>query len=89
MSYYKTIDGVKYDKGLLDSADEAVAGRGDGRISLSDAEKLLAEVKDGDSYTDTEKATVKYIRENYKWTDEADAWFRKEINLWNLRGHKD
>lgn len=87
-SYYKTIDGVKYDKGLLDAADEAVAGRGDGRISLADAEKLLAEVKDGNSYTDTEKVTVKYIRENYKWTDEADKWFRAEINKWNLQGHK-
>ena len=87
-SYYKTIDGVKYDKSLLEAADEAVAGRGDGRISKGDAETLLAEVKDGDSYTDIEKATVKYIRENYKWTDEADAWFRAEINKWNLSGHK-
>lgn len=87
-SYYKTIDGVKYDRELLEAADEAVAGRGDGRISLSDAEKLLAEVKDGDSYTDCEKTTVKYIRENYKWTDEADTWFRKQINLWNFSGHK-
>ncbi len=87
-SYYKTINGVKYDRELLDAADEAVAGRGDGRISLGDAKTLLAEVKDGDSYTDCEKVTVKYIRENYKWTDEADTWFRKEINRWNLQGHK-
>lgn len=87
-SYYKTIDGVKMDKALLDAADEAVAGKGDGRISLADAEKLLALVKDGDSYTDIEKATMKHIRANYKWTDEADAWFRAEINKWNLTGHK-
>jgi len=87
-SYYKTIDGVKYDRELLEAADTAVAGRGDGRISLADAEKLLLQVKDGDSYTDVEKVTVKYVRESYKWTDEADAWFRKEINLWNLGGHK-
>ncbi len=86
--YYRNIEGVKYDKGLLDAADKAVAGRGDGRISLEDAESLLKAVKDGNAYTDVEKATVKYIRDNYKWTDEADAWFRKEINLWNLEGHK-
>ena len=86
-SYYKTIDGVKMDKALLDCADTCVAGRGDGRISMADAETLLAEVKDGNSYTDVEKATVKHIRENYKWTDEADEWFRKQINLWNLEGH--
>ena len=88
MGYYTTIDGIKMDKSLLEAADAAVAGAGDGRISLADAEKLLAAVKDGDSYTDVEKATVKHIRENYKWTDEADAWFRAEINKWNLTGHK-
>jgi hypothetical protein len=86
--YYKTIDGVKMDAALLECADECIAGRGDGRISQADAETLLERVKDGNSYTDIEKATVKYIRENYKWTDEADAWFRKEINMWNLQGHK-
>ena len=79
MSYYKVIDGEKYDKSLLDAADEAVAGRGDGRISLDDAKKLLEEVKDGNSYTDIEKATMAYVRDNYKWTDEADKWFRTEI----------
>ena len=88
MSYYKTINGVKMDKELLVLADEAVAGRGDGRISKTDAASLLEAVKDGNSYTDVEKDTVKYIRENYKWTDEADTWFRNEINKWNLQGHK-
>ena len=87
MGYYKTIDGVKMDKSLLDAADEAVAGAGDGRISLADAKNLLSEVKDGGDYTDVEKDTMKHIRDNYKWTDEADEWFRKEINKWNLQGH--
>lgn len=88
MSYYKTIDGVKMDAALLEAADEAVAGRGDGRISIADADMLLEKVKDGNSYTDVEKATVKHIRENYKWTDDADEHFRKSINAWNLQGHK-
>lgn len=82
MAYYKTIDGKKYDADLLAAADEAVAGRGDGRISEADAAMLLEKVKDGDSYTDIEKATVAYIRENYKWTEEADEWFRTEIRKW-------
>jgi len=86
-SYYKTINGVKMDRGLLDLADESVAGKGDGRISKADAAKLLDAVKDGDAYTDVEKATIAYIRENYKWTEQADAWFRSEINKWNLQGH--
>ncbi len=82
MSYYKVIDGVKYDKELLEAADEAVAGAGDGRISMNDAKMLLEKVKDGDSYTDIEKATMKYVRENYKWTEEANEWFRTEIRKW-------
>lgn len=82
MAYYKTIDGVKYDAELLELADKSVAGAGDGRISLKDAETLLAAVKDGNDYTDTEKATMKYIRDNYKWTPEADTWFRSQIAKW-------
>ncbi len=82
MAYYKTIDGKKYDGELLEFAEKAVAGVGDGRISVKDAEGLLKLVKDGDTYTDIEKATVAYIREKYKWTEEADAWFRTEIRKW-------
>ncbi len=81
-SYYKIIDGVKYDKSLIEAADQATAGAGDGRISLEDAKKLLELVKDGNSYTDIEKETMKYIRENYKFTDAADDWFRTEIRKW-------
>lgn len=82
MGYYTTIDGKKYDGELLEFADKSVAGAGDGRISLKDAEGLLQKVKDGEKYTDIEKDTMAYIRDNYKWTDEADAWFRTEIRKW-------
>ncbi len=82
MAYYKTIDGKKYDGELLEFAESAVSGAGDGRISKADAEGLLKLVKDGNSYTDIEKATMAYIRANYKWTEEADKWFRTEISKW-------
>lgn len=82
MSYYRIIDGKKYDDELLKVAEEAVKGQGDGRISLADAQKLLEKVKDGNSYTDIEKDTMAYIRENFKWTEEADEWFRTEIRKW-------
>ena len=81
-SYYKTIGGKHYDREMLEIADEAVAGAGDGRISVEDAQKLLGAVKDANKYTDIEKATMKYIRENYKFTYAADQWFRKEIRKW-------
>ncbi len=82
MGYYKTIDGKKYDGELIDLADKLTEGGGDGRLSKDDASQLLEAVKDGASYTDTEKDTMAYIRENYKWTDAADEWFRTEIRKW-------
>ena len=82
MSYYKEIDGKKYDGQLLELAEKLTQGRGDGRLSKDDAEQLLGEVKDGGSYTDTEKETMAYIRDTFKWTDAADDWFRSEIRKW-------
>jgi len=81
-SYYKTIDGKQYDREMLEIADEAVAGAGDGRISVEDAQKLLGAVKDANKYTDIEKTTMKYIRENFKFTYAANQWFRTEIRKW-------
>jgi hypothetical protein len=82
MAYYRMIDGKKYDSELLELAQKLTSGIGDGRLSVSDAGQLLESVKDGDSYTAIEKDTIAYIRENYKWTAEADEWFRLEIRKW-------
>jgi hypothetical protein len=84
-TYYKFIDGKKYDKQMLEIAEAVTAGQGDGRISLSDAHRLIAAVTDGGRYTDTEKETMAYIREHYKFTDEADTWFRSEITKFAAR----
>jgi hypothetical protein len=78
-TYYKMIDGKKYDRQMLEVAEKTTAGKGDGRISLNDAQQLLTAVVDGGRYTDIEKETMAYIRDNYKFTDEADAWFREQI----------
>lgn len=82
MAYYKTIDGKKYDGEIIELAEKLISGAGDGRISMADAEQLLAVVKDGDSYTDIEKDTMAYLRDNFKWTEAADDWFRTEIRKW-------
>ena len=71
-TYYKTIDGKDYDREMLEIADEAVAGAGDGRISIENAQKLLGAVKDANKYTDIERATMKYIRDNFKFTEASD-----------------
>lgn len=43
MSNYKTIDGIRYEKELLDTAEALTAGAGDGRISFEDAKALLVQ----------------------------------------------
>ena len=40
------VDGKMYDAGIIAAAEEAVAGRGDGRISQEDADKLKAELEE-------------------------------------------
>lgn len=82
MGYYKTIDGVKYDGEIIELAEKLTGGQGDGRLSVDDAGQLLEAVKDGASYTDIEKETMAYVRDNFKWTDAADEWFRTEIRKW-------
>jgi hypothetical protein len=82
MSYYRIINGKKYDKELLDITEKLVKGQGDGQISVADAQQILEKVKDGNAYTEIEKETVSFIRDHFKWTDAADNWFRKEIRIW-------
>lgn len=87
-AYYIQIDGKKYDRGIIDAA--RTAHERDGQITKADAETMLEEVKDGNRYTAIEKASVKYVREHYNWTDEADEWFRSAIRKWAaIRGKKN
>jgi hypothetical protein len=81
-TYYKKIKGKNYDKKLLDSAESSVKGKGDGRISLNDAKKILKTVQDAHNYSDIEKNTMKYVRDHYDFTPEADRWFRSEVRKW-------
>lgn len=81
-SYYEIIEGKKYDKAILDATRKAVAGQGDGRISMEDAQKIYQAVNDANQYTDVEKDTLKYIRENFRWTEASDQWFRKNVRSW-------
>ena len=50
-SYYKTIQGVRYDKALLEAAEERICGQGDGRIYEKYAEEIVELSKDGGRIT--------------------------------------
>ena len=74
-SYYETIQGLKYDRTALDAAREAVAGRGDGRVSLDDARLIAASLKDGPGVTKVEFRTAFKILNDFNFTDEARKAF--------------
>jgi len=78
-NYYKTIDGVRYDRALLEVAEDLIHGQGDGRISKKDAEEIVESSKDGGRITETELRTLKYISENYHFTSKAAAWFAGKL----------
>jgi len=77
----KTIKGTKYDRTILKAADIAV--KGDGRISVEDSKMICQACRpteDGrSSYSDIEKATMAYVRKNYKFTPAADKYVREFI----------
>jgi hypothetical protein len=79
-SYYKIIDGLRYDRKILEEADRRIAGQGDGRISLDDAEQLLPLFGDFGDVTIVEERTLQYLLANYKWTPEAENWFLDKVN---------
>jgi ribosomal protein L29 len=87
-SHYKQINGVNYSASLLAKAEELVAGQGDGRISIEDAEQLLLLLGSDGKYTSLEKRSLSYIRDNFKFTEQGDLFLRRQIRSWAaIRGH--
>jgi len=87
-SSYQTIGGKKYDRGMISAVDKATEDKD--KINIDDCKKLFVEVIDGDKYTQIEKDTMKYIRENYKFENDADQWIRRAIASWAAtKAHKD
>ena len=78
-NYYKTIQGVRYDRALLEVAEDRINGQRDGRISKKDAEEIVESSKDGGRITETELRTLRYISENYHFTSKASAWFAGKL----------
>lgn len=68
---YKSIDGVQYEKELLDLAEKHTTGRGEGKLSKDEVADLFKSANDGPGVTETEKRTLEYIRANFEFTDAA------------------
>jgi len=74
---YQSIDGVKYEKELLELAKKHTTGRGEGKLSKDEVADLFASANDGQGVTETEKKTLEYIRKNFVFTDAAARDFDK------------
>ena len=66
MSYYKVIDGNKYDKNLLQSAERFQ--REDSFIDDNCAWQIIQQCKDGGKFTKIELDTLNYIFSNFKFS---------------------
>jgi hypothetical protein len=69
-SYYKVIDGNKYDAGLLLEIEDAAK---DGTVSLAEAERIWKSAEDGPGVTEIETATIQYAlaTQKSKFTEPA------------------
>merc|ERR1719231_699433 len=65
---YKQINGVMYDRQLLEKAE---AFGKDGQISYPEATELWNDAKDGPGVTDIEKQTLQYTLDTIKYTEKA------------------
>ena len=79
--YYETIHGIARDQKALVAARAAVAGRGDGRVSRSDADAILATLEDWQGVTAVEFSTAFLILREFKFTPEASAYFIDRLAL--------
>jgi len=75
-SYYKQIDGVKYDRELLEKAEQF---QKDGQISHAEAKELWEDALDGKGVTATEKRTLEYTMKHFKYTDKASDFMKKAL----------
>ncbi len=78
-TYYKTIKGVRYDKEMLEAADESVKGKKDGKISINDSRKIINKALDGPGITEIESKTLQYIYDNYNFTPGAKKHFAEYL----------
>ncbi|MDX2361873.1 MAG: hypothetical protein QNK23_13775 [Crocinitomicaceae bacterium] len=82
-SYYKTINGVRYDRELLDQAKDLVYRSPAKQLSLDDVQHLVLYATDAHLFTPVEKRTLNYISNTFNCNNEAKHWLNNDdyVNL--------
>merc|ERR1719355_210959 len=77
-----TVGGKKYDKEMILAARRATRGSKNVVVSMDDAKQIFEVTRPAghSTYDALEKATMKYIRSKYKFTDAADKLLRKMVS---------
>jgi len=75
-SYYKTVNGVKYDRDLLEKAEKAAA---DGQVSVKEAQELWKAAQDGQGVTKTERRTLEHVLKALKFTEKAAVYLQEQL----------
>jgi uncharacterized tellurite resistance protein B-like protein len=70
---------LHYDNDLIEAAKLAVEGRGDGRVSLDDAELIWRMVEGDAKITEIERRTIRYILKEFKCTEPAVAFLEGKL----------
>lgn len=78
-SYFKVVDGLRYDRKLLEAADKLVADERVKQISFEDAQLLFPIVGEFEDVSIIEERSVAYVMENYRWTAKAEKWFLEQL----------
>jgi hypothetical protein len=79
MTYYRIINGIRYERSLLASAVEFE--KSGNRISEPEIKRLYQQAHDKGAITEIEKRTLLYISRNYKLTDNARSWLHEALDF--------
>jgi hypothetical protein len=79
MSYYKTINKIRYAADLLKAADALIALASDQQINLTGAQQIYQSAMDGGKVTDIERRTLAYILDHYAFSAEAATWLGGQL----------
>jgi hypothetical protein len=80
MTYYKIINGQRYDRSLLEAAEQFTKGRGEWQISLDEIQQIYAQAADALKFTEIEWQTLRYIGENFPLTQPAKKWLQERFD---------
>lgn len=80
MSYYKTINKIRYAADLLKAADSLIALSSDQQINLTGAQQIYQSAMDGGKVTDIERRTLAYILDHYAFSTEAATWLGGQLS---------